>query len=108
MHLKTWETLKIWLSYGQISEILAKRVDFPEYYHEFVNSSLNLVFLGSFQSYDACLLREIWEIYVVLIGFNFFGPNWLVTATNWFWLVIFSPVRLFWVWEQSLASLSLG
>jgi len=40
--------------------------------------------------------------------FNFFSPNWLVTAPNQFLSVIFGPVRLFWVWEQSLTGLSLG
>ena len=38
----------------------------------------------------------------------FFGPNWLVTATNRFLLVIFGPVRLFWVWERRLTGLGLG
>ena len=40
--------------------------------------------------------------------FVFFSPNWLVTATNQFLLVIFGPVRLFWVWERRLTSLGLS
>ena len=50
-HQKSSKTLKIWLSYGQISEKSAKWVDLEEYYHKYVNSSPNLAFLGSIWSY---------------------------------------------------------